>query len=305
MTSPYTITGLATGNYTIEVRYENAVDTCSFTFVQEITAPAPLDVTASATPITCLDGSTVTVTATGGSPAYTYELLDTSLNLVANFPSNGILTNVAAGDYTIRATDANGCSATTTLSLVVPTAPTALISNPDYCYDATSGASLEVSASGGHSPYEYSINGGAFQSSNVFTNLTPGTYNITVRDSYGCTFDLPTETIANQVSVSAVLSKELDCTASPDAVISGSISDGYPPYTVSLVQGAGTVNLSGNTFTLTTGTDGAYQFQVTDANGCQAISNVITISPIVYPTATTTTVDPSCNSGRWCWPLYL
>ena len=295
MTSPYTITGLAAGSYTVQVRYEDVVDTCSFTFTQDITAPTPLDVTASGTPVTCLDGSTVTATATGGSPAYAYELLDGSLNLVANFPSSGILTNVAAGDYTIRATDANGCTATTTLSLVVPTAPTASISNADYCYDATNGASLEVSVSGGHPPYEYSINGGAFQSNNVFSNLTPGTYNIIVRDSYGCTFNLPAETIANQVSISAALTKELDCTTSPDAIISGSISYGYPPYTVSLIQGTGTVNLSGNTFTLTTGTDGVYQFQVTDANGCQAASNVITISPIVYPTATTTTVDPSCN----------
>ncbi|WP_409446140.1 beta strand repeat-containing protein, partial [Mariniflexile rhizosphaerae] len=297
ITSPYTITGLAAGSYTIQVRYEDAADTCSFTLAQDITEPTPLTVSASGTPVTCLDGSTVTATATGGSPAYAYELLDASLNLVANFPSNGILTNVAAGDYTIRATDANGCPATTTLSLVAPNAPTALMINTDYCYDAMNGATLEVTASDGQAPYEYSINGGAFQSNNVFSNLTPGTYNITVRDAYGCEVVLPTETIANQVTVSAVLTKELDCTTSPDAVISGSISEGYPPYTVSLIQGTGTVNLSGSTFTLTTGTDGAYQFQVTDANGCQAVSNVITVNPIIDPTATTTTVNPSCNGG--------
>ncbi|MFG6685195.1 T9SS type B sorting domain-containing protein [Mariniflexile sp. HNIBRBA6329] len=295
MTSPYTITGLAASSYTVIVRYEDAVDTCSLTFNQDITAPTVLGVTASGTPVTCLDGSTVTVTATGGSPAYAYELLDTSLNLVANFPSNGILTNVSAGDYTIRATDANGCTATTTISLQNPNPPTASIINADYCYDAVNGATLEVSASGGQTPYEYSINGSAFQSNPIFTNLTPGSYVITVRDAYGCEVILPAETIATQVSVDVTLVKELDCTSNPDAVITGTISDGYSPYTVTLIQGTGTINLTGNSFTLTTSVDGDYQFQVTDANGCQIVSNVITISPIINPTATTTTVNPSCN----------
>ena len=275
MTSPYTITGLAAGSYTIHVRYEDAVDTCSFTFNHDIVAPTLLEANASGTPVTCLDGSTVTATATGGTPAYSYELLDNTLTLITNFPSNGILTNIAAGNYTIRATDANGCVATTTLDLIAPTAPTASISNADYCYDTSNGATLEVTASGGQAPYEYSINGSAFQSSNSFTNLTPGNYDITVRDAYGCTVALPTETIAAQVNVDVVLTKALDCTASPDAVITGTISDGYPPYSVTLIQGSGTPNLTGNTFTLTTGTDGTYQFQITDANGCQAVSNVI------------------------------
>ncbi|WP_345005402.1 T9SS type B sorting domain-containing protein [Snuella lapsa] len=295
MTSPYTITGLAAGSYTIHVRYEDAVDTCSFTFNHDIIAPTLLEVNASGTPVTCLDGSTVTATATGGTPAYSYELLDNTLNLIANFPSNGILTNISAGNYTIRATDANGCVATTTLDLIAPTAPTASISNADYCYDTSNGATLEVTASGGQTPYEYSINGGAFQSSNSFTNLTPGNYDITVRDAYGCTVALPTETIAAQVNVDVVLTKALDCRASPDAVITGTISDGYLPYSVTLIQGSGIPNLTGNTFTLTTGTDGTYQFQITDANGCQAVSNVITVNPIENPTATTTTVNPSCN----------
>ncbi|TNJ46386.1 T9SS type B sorting domain-containing protein [Tamlana fucoidanivorans] len=297
-TSPYTISNLTEGAYNVVVRYDAASNgLCESTLQAEITAPSPLSVSATTTPVTCLDGSTVTASATGGTPTYTYELLDASLNVINTFPANGILTNVPAGDYTVRATDANGCLATTTISLVTPTAPTASIVNADYCYDVANGATLEVLASGGQTPYEYSVNGGTFQSSAVFNNLTPGSYVFTVRDAYGCEFTLPAETIAAQVNISATLTKELDCTASPDAVISGTISDGYAPYTVTLIQGSGTVNLSGNTFTLTTGVDGAYQFQVTDANGCTAVSNVITVNPIENPTATTTTVNPSCNGS--------
>src|SRR5690606_10319285 len=76
MTSPYIITGLAANNYDVQVRYENVVDTCMIPLTQNITAPTPLLLTLSGTPITCLDGSTVTAAASGGSPAYTYQLLD-------------------------------------------------------------------------------------------------------------------------------------------------------------------------------------------------------------------------------------
>ncbi|GAA4299861.1 hypothetical protein GCM10023163_21620 [Aestuariibaculum suncheonense] len=298
-TSPFTISSLVEGTYDIVVRYDAVSDgLCDATLQAVITAPSPLSVSATTTPVTCLDGSTVTATATGGTPAYTYELLDATLTVVNTFPANGILTNVAAGDYTIRATDANGCTATTTISLIAPTAPTASIVNADYCYDAANGATLEVSASGGQTPYEYSVNGGAFQASPVFSDLTPGDYIFTVRDAYGCEVTLDAETIAAQVNISATLTKELDCTASPDAVISGTISDGYAPYNVTLIQGSGTVNLSGNTFTLTTDVDGTYQFQVTDANGCTAVSNVITVNPIENPTATITVVNALCNGSN-------
>ncbi|MBD0822545.1 T9SS type B sorting domain-containing protein [Aestuariibaculum marinum] len=296
-TSPLTISNLTEGTYDIVVRYDASSDgVCDATLQAEITAPTSLSVSATTTPVTCLDGSTVTVTATGGTAAYTYELVDATSN-VTPFPATGILTNVAAGDYTIRATDANGCTATTTISLTAPTAPTASIVNADYCYDTANGATLEVAASGGQTPYEYSVNGGAFQSSPVFSDLTPGDYEFIVRDAYGCESALIAETIAAQVNISAEITKELDCTVSPDAVISGTISEGYSPYTVTLIQGSGTVNLSGNTFTLTTGVAGTYQFQVTDANGCTAVSNVITVNPIENPTATTTVVNALCNGS--------
>jgi hypothetical protein len=153
-----------------------------------------------------------------------------------------------------------------------------------------------VNASGGLPPYEYSINGGACGSSNAFTILIPGIYDIIVRDANGFTFTVPTQTIASQLTASAVLTKRLDCTGSPDAIITGTISGGYAPYTVTLVQGTGTPNLTGNTFTLTTSISGNYQFQITDALGCTALTNVTTIQPITNPSATAIVTDVFCNS---------
>jgi hypothetical protein len=52
------------------------------------------------------------------------------------------------------------------------------------CFGASDGTITISDAAGGHNRYEYSINGGgSWQSSGVYTNLTPGTYNVQIRDA--------------------------------------------------------------------------------------------------------------------------
>ena len=51
------------------------------------------------------------------------------------------------------------------------------------CTNLTAG-SITLNASGGLAPYTYSINGGAFQSSNQFTGLTQGPKTITIKDAF-------------------------------------------------------------------------------------------------------------------------
>jgi gliding motility-associated-like protein len=51
------------------------------------------------------------------------------------------------------------------------------------CSNLSAGA-ITVNATGGIVPYTYSINGGAFQSSNVFTGLTQGVKTISIKDAF-------------------------------------------------------------------------------------------------------------------------
>jgi gliding motility-associated-like protein len=302
MTAPFSIGGLTSGTYSIDVRFDNAPNTCLFTFSETIASADPITISYTNTDVTCLDGATITASAIGGTPNYTFQLIDTLAPFtVTNFGSNGILTNVSPGSYTLNVTDAQGCTASIPLVLDPPETPTATISTAsDLCYDTSNGASIEVSAAGGVPPYQYSINGGAFQASNIFNNLTPGSYTIAVRDDFGCEVVLPAQIIQPQLITATTLIKNLDCTLSPDAIITGTISGGYTPYTYEVsINGGPFTSLGsiGTSFTYATSVSGDFQFQITDALGCIALSQVQTIEPLVLPEIISVTESQSilCN----------
>ena len=54
------------------------------------------------------------------------------------------------------------------------------------CFGDSNGQ-ISVFATGGTPLYEYSVSGGNYQATQVFTGLTAGNYTVTVRDSLGCT----------------------------------------------------------------------------------------------------------------------
>ncbi|MBK6332104.1 MAG: hypothetical protein IPF62_17025 [Bacteroidetes bacterium] len=81
-------------------------------------SPALIWTQNTATNITCnggIDGS-ITTTATGGTGIINYNLQPTNQT-----NNTGLFTNLAANTYTILATDANGCTISTTLTITEPT----------------------------------------------------------------------------------------------------------------------------------------------------------------------------------------
>ncbi|MFM9988377.1 T9SS type B sorting domain-containing protein [Flavobacterium sp.] len=302
LVSPVTISGLTATTYNIQIRYDSnpANTACSFPFTTIITQPAVLTPSVVVTPATCLTGATITVSAVGGTPAYQYQLQTSpGAVIVTAYQASGTFTNVATGNYVVLVRDANLCVSTSIpLSVVAATPPTATISAAsNFCYSSPAGATIVVTAAGGVAPYAYNINGGAFQVSNTFPNLTPGSYTIIVRDAFGCTVTLPVQTIAPQLTLSTVLTKDLDCTASPNAVITGTIVGGYSPFTYQVSFNAGAfTNLGATTspFTYSTAIAGTYQFQVTDSRGCTAQSIVHTVNALIPVAATHTQTNNLC-----------
>ncbi|MEJ2161742.1 MAG: SprB repeat-containing protein [Robiginitalea sp.] len=288
------LTGLAAGSYTVIVTDETT--NCDDTAVVTIAEPAaPLSFALTTTPITCSADGTVTIAAAGGWGGYSYELEQPDTTVLGPQASNIFAGLNQAGTYIVRVTDANGCAETTTFNLLAPSNPVASIdATSSLCYTSSGLATIVVGATGGVAPYYYSVNGGATQTSNTFSGLVPGNYTFTVLDSFGCS-DTVSQTIAPELTASAILTKDLDCTVSPDAIIDLTPSGGYPPYTYEVnINGGGFSPYAGG-FPYTAGAAGTYQFQVTDSEGCTAISNIITVSPAIPPQAIAIGQDPTCN----------
>ncbi|WP_303315151.1 T9SS type B sorting domain-containing protein [Flavivirga abyssicola] len=302
-TSPIDLTGLSAGPYAIVVT--DTATNCQATASVTVDAPpAALSVTVTESPITCLADGSVIINAVGGWGGNSYTLTQPDTTVLGPQGSNTFGGLTQAGTYTATVTDSNGCTATDTFTLSLTTLPVASIDvTSDLCYDTTNAATLVATVtSGGQAPFEYNINGGPFGSSNTFTGLTPGSYTIIVRDAYGCQVTLPAQTIAPQLTLSAVLTKDIDCSAAPDALITGNVSGGTPPYEYTTSFNGGAYNplstaIAGTTFVRAVASPGDYRFRVTDAQGCQVESGVVTVNPAVNPTATVTTVNPTCNGG--------
>ncbi len=299
-TSPIDLNGLGAGTYTIVVT--DTATNCTATALATVDGPpSALGVTANESPITCLVDGSVIITATGGWGGYSYSLTQPDATVLGPQGSNSFTGLSQTGTYTASVTDSNGCTVTDTFTLSTPTGPSATIdATSDLCFDSVDDATLIVNATGGQTPYEFSINGGPFGPSNTFANLIPNTtYTIVVRDAYGCTFTLPAQTIAPQLTLSAALTKDIDCTATPDALITGTIVGGTAPYTYEVSLNGGGYLPGGpviaNPFTYLTATPGDYRFRITDNTGCQTESGVVTVNAAGNPTATVNQLNPTCN----------
>ena len=284
--SPLEITGLPAGSYTILVT--DLITNCEATDTAIVEEPSSsLIISLEVSPITCLTDGSVIINTSGGWGGYTYTLTLPDFTVLPTQSNNTFINLSQPGNYNVSVEDVNGCIVTDNFNLTIPNPPNASISaSSDLCYDLGDNATIIVEVTSGEAPFEYSINGGPFVSNNIFSNLAPGSYTLTVRDAFGCETIIPAVIIAPELLVNALLTEGLDCTTSPDAIIIGNISGGTTPYSYAVsINGAAfnPLGITGTPFTYNTGTAGDYQFQITDATGCIATSAIITVNPITLP----------------------
>ncbi|MEZ4809820.1 MAG: T9SS type B sorting domain-containing protein [Allomuricauda sp.] len=307
--SPITVSGLTAGNYTIEVR-DVLDNSCIIILNQTLSEPNALITTASITNVlTCTNGgATITASATGGTPAYQYQLEDGVGGIIVAYQSSNIFTGLAAGDYIVRARDTNLCEDPIDVALtVVAPDPIIFTSTPTACYSGNSDGSIQVDVTSGNGDYQFSLNGGvwitptpATATTHTFNNLTAGTYTIDVRDGFGCVGVQQSVTINPHLVANAVLNNDLTCLA--DATITITASGGSGSYTYDWSDdGGSTYNSSGfvgNVFTANA--DGTYQFRVTDTTlpvACTVVTNSIVVTPATTPVISNVIpTDILCNS---------
>jgi gliding motility-associated-like protein len=193
-----TATGLTPGAHSIDVTHSNG---CSANFSFNVAPVIPIVMGATShTDVLCFAGTSgsATVTATGGTGAFTYAIAPNVLPLVyGTYQASNTFTGLSAGSYVINVKDALGCeSPSATITIAQPAAAlTATATDTDEICLAANDGTITVTPANGTGPYRARINGGAYTVASatpiVFSALAPGNYTVDVIDANGCTLTLP------------------------------------------------------------------------------------------------------------------
>lgn len=255
------ISALAPGTYSLTVTDDNV---CTILATVSITEPAALILTATPENITCngyADGS-ITTSVTGGTEPYSFQW--------SNGSSDTAVYTLAPGTYTLTLSDLNGCTASSTLQITEPNALSgALVLTNVACYGGNTGT-LISNVSGGTTPYVYSWSNAATTAN--LTQLTAGTYTLTVTDSNGCQ-DTVAEVVSQPDSLSLGLTyTDVTCFGAGDGTISTAVQGGVPAYVYNWSTGASGTSLSNLG-------PGSYSLTVADQNNCELFATILISEP--------------------------
>ncbi|TSE03406.1 DUF11 domain-containing protein, partial [Aquimarina algiphila] len=317
--TPVTIGSLSAGTYTITVTDTSLSApsvNCSTSTTVDITEPL---VALSFTPVVddadCGNPTgTITVNAVGGRGGYEYELRNAAgtLPAITAYQSSNVFSGLAPATYTVFVRDDSdpllACEVSQPVIVPVTVVPSiALATGGDACYTpadpATQWIAITLGVPAPVGPFTYSLDGGgplavAFlpgpAPANTFEipNLAPGAHTVTVTNTGStCSSNTVNFTINPELTIIANLTKDLDCSATPDATITFTATGGDTTYTFDVL---GPDAQTGVTSPASVNTAGTYQIRVTDGLGCIATSADIIVNPTVTPTATTATVPVLC-----------
>ena len=260
-----TFTGLAAGTYTGYVKdATGCVGTKPNIIIGSAAPLVVLPFTKAAS--SCGTDGAIEIYRSGGIGPYTYSLDNIS------FQPGNIFSNLAAGNYTAYVKDSKGCvsSAPATIAQGASLAVTSVTTSSSIC---VADGTIRLNATGGNSPYTYSLDNISFQPGNAFTGLAAGNYIGYVKDTKGCTGQVNVIIGSNTINVTSYAVAASSCAAN-----NGSIqlfrSGGTGPYTYSL---------DGNTYqssTIFTGlAAGTYDGYVKDSKACIGVQNGIVVGP--------------------------
>ena len=172
---------LLAATYSVTIKDGNNCLNISAPIIVANTAGA--NVTGVPTNSTCgFANGKITVTPTGGTTPFQY-----SLDGGITYQSSNIFTGLLASTYSIIIKDGNNCINNSLPITVSNTAGALVTATSSNATCGNNNGKITAIANGGTAAYQYSINGGAsYQNANIFTNLAPTSYAITIKDANGC-----------------------------------------------------------------------------------------------------------------------
>ena len=265
------------GNYIVTVLITNS-EGCEGSATIPITISS-LVASTSVTNTNCGgDDGSITATVSGGTAPYSYDWGD-------RFGNTATIDKLGAGNYLAIITDSNGCSTTVSGEVIGTADINTNITTTDVSCAGQDG-SINLSITGGQAPYTINWDNNLGSTTNP-TNLSVGTYSVTITDQSGCNHtDVVTVSGATNINVSAQTTNA-SCSNGNDGVIALSVSQGTAPY---VYTWTGNVSTGATAQNLAAGT---YEVTVLDAGGCSAIIN----RTILAPSALTANIasDEACT----------
>ena len=258
-----TISNLPPGFYTVTITADNG---CTNTETGEVeTVPGNYPISMDITQPSCAGGNngSITANASGGVSPYGYAWNTGAIGSTLN--------NIPAGNYTVTATDAIGCTATQS-AVLINSSSLIVNTNPfdPICAGASNG-SISAIPMNGATPFSYAWSTG--DTTQSINNLPEGIYTITVTDALDCTAthtDTLTAPPAFTVSVSTINATQCGFNnGSASATPSGG---GSPPFTYLWNTGANGNNLNNIGA-------GTYTVTVTSIQGCTAMASGVVTQP--------------------------
>lgn len=241
----------------------------------------------TSTPVTCFGGGngTATVTASGGTPGYTYTWTPSAA-------SGSIATGLTSGQYTVYVQDA----LTNTASIVFNiTQPAALTSTTTFtnvtCFGMCNGMA-NVMVTGGTSPYSYLWGSTPTQTTQMAVNLCAGFYSVQVTDANNCVSITNLSISQPQPLNVFISSNNQSCGGTCDGNAYAATMGGTPPYSYNWAPSGAPAVYQPSLC------PGSYTCNVMDMNGCFATANAVVNSTgtgsLSGVTTTVTSYNESC-----------
>jgi hypothetical protein len=274
---------LVAGTYTLVVKDAN---NCTVSSVVTITAPSAVSISSATktlyngAELSCYNSTDgeITVSASGGTGTLQY-----SNDNGSTYQGGNVFSSLAAGTYSIVVKDANNCTTTVNVTITAPTAisgsasVTSNYNGAELSCAASTDGEITVIASGGTGALTYSIDGGSYGVSNVFTGLAAGPHTLSVKDANGCLFAPSTVTITAPTPItSATSSTDAFCPSFDNGTATVNPTGGTGAYAYSWSNGqtnATATALIAATYTVT----------VTDDNSCTHVTTVVVINSLNGP----------------------
>jgi len=272
--------GLTAGIYTVTVTDASCGTTTASVTISE---PSAVSITCTPTNPSCFGGNDgqVVVSASGGT---------------GSISGTGTFTGLSASAYSYTVTDANGCTASCSGSLVDPPQLIASCVASDVSCPGGSNGSVTVSATGGT---------GAYTGTGTFGGLTAGSYNYTVTDANGCTASC-SATVGTSGSNSVAPTGASASAANiclPNnvtlSVVGGSLGSGANWVWYAGACGAGAPIGTGASISYTPPSAGTYPFYVRAEGACNT-TTCATVSVVVSGGQPTGTISITSAPASGC-----